>query len=70
MSNLLIRHYLSNLKKQEALLDEENKRHEASVREINANIDKAKKKLYVALKRMDLLEGCVDKVNDMLFTDR
>lgn len=69
MRNPIVQYYIKKVNKQEKLIEEENKRHEETLKELNDELFKRKKNLYKVLKRFNLLNSYFDKFKESLFND-
>lgn len=69
MRNPIVQYYIKKVNKQEKLIEEENKRHEEMLKELNDELFKRKKNLYKVLKRFDLLNTYFDKFKESLFNN-
>lgn len=69
MRNPIVQYYIKKVNKQEKLIEEENKRHKETLKELNDELFKRKKNLYKVLKRFDLLNTYFDKFKESLFNN-
>lgn len=69
MRNPIVQYYIKKVNKQEKLIEEENKRHNEALKELNDELFKRKKNLYKVLKRFNLLNVYFDKFKESLFND-
>lgn len=69
MKNPIVQYYIKKVNKQEKLIEEENKRHQETLKELNDELFKRKKNLYKVLKRFNLLNAYFDKFKESLFND-
>lgn len=69
MKNPIVQYYIKKVNKQEKLIEEENKRHNEALKELNDELFKRKKNLYKVLKRFNLLNVYFDKFKESLFND-
>lgn len=67
--NPIIQYYINKVNKQEKLIEDENKRHNEALKELNDELFKRKKKLYKVLKKFNLLNSYVDRFKESLFND-